>query len=123
MPAGSIADKKSVSSRGDLGADLHKVLIHGLGGRIGHDHGGADSAIGADGAEEVGGDMTVVADHAGARADRGPDVGVTALLTYARFILKPDFQRPAGRGFRERGFDQVGEVFLKASSASGSFCG
>ncbi len=123
MPAGSVADKYGVSFRRDLGADLDEMFVHRLGVRVGHDHGGSDGAVGADGAEDVGGDMPVVANHPGARADRGPDVGVTAFLTYARFILEPDFERTADRGFRQRGFDQVREVFLKAASASGSFFG
>jgi len=42
---------------------------------------------------------------------------VAAFLAYARFVLEPDFDRSADGGFRERGFDQVGEVFLKVSSA------
>jgi hypothetical protein len=42
---------------------------------------------------------------------------VTAFLAYACLVLEPDFEGPADRGLGERGFDQVGEVFLKASSA------
>jgi hypothetical protein len=36
------------------------------------------------------------------------------------FILKPDFDRPAGKLPRDRGTRQLGEVFLKASRASRS---
>jgi hypothetical protein len=86
---------------------------------------GAQARAGAraDGAEDVGGDVAVVADHSGPRADRRPDVGVTAFLAYAGFVLEPDFQGSAGGGPGERGFDQAGEVFIKAASASGAFCG
>ena len=123
MPAGAIADEYGVSPWRDRGADLHEMYVHGMCRRVGHDHGGPDGAVGTDGAEDVGGDVAIVADHPGARADRGPDVGVAALLAYARFVLEPDFEGAADGGFRERGFDQVGEVFLKVTSASGSFCG
>jgi len=77
----------------------------------------------ADGAEQIGRGVPVIARHARARADRRPDIGVAAFLADPGFVLEPDFYRAAGRGGREGGFDQVGEVFLKAASASGSFCG
>jgi len=48
---------------------------------------------------------------------------VAAFLTDAGFILKPNFYWAADRGVGERGSDQVGEGFLKMTSASGSFCG
>jgi hypothetical protein len=44
-------------------------------------------------------------------------------LSDAGFILKPDFDRPAGKLPRDRGAGQPGEVFLKASCASRSLCG
>jgi hypothetical protein len=37
------------------------------------------------------------------------------LLADAGLILKPDFNRPAGKLRRDRGARQLGEVFLKAS--------
>jgi hypothetical protein len=45
------------------------------------------------------------------------------LLADAGFILKPDFNRPAGKLRRDRGACQLGEVFLKASCAARSLCG
>ena len=123
MPACAVTDENGVSPWGDLGADLIEMLVHGLGRGVGHDHRGPDGACGADGAEDVGRDVPVVANHRGARADRRPDVGVAALLTYAGFILEPDFERIVDGGRGERGLHQAGKVFLKAASASGSFCG
>src|SRR3546814_4119438 len=92
MPAGAIADQYGMSPRRDLGADLAQVGVHGLGIGVGHDHGGADGAVGADGSEDVGGDVPVVAHHARARADRCPDVGVAALLADAGLVprVKPE---------------------------------
>ena len=37
--------------------------------------------------------MPIVSDHRGTRADRGPDIGVSAFLAHPRFILEPDFNR------------------------------
>ena len=91
MPARAVADENGMRSGDDFPADLLKVSVHGFGIGVGHDHGGSDAAIWADGAEDVGGDVPVVAHHAGARADRGPDVGVSALLADAGLVLEPDF--------------------------------
>ena len=123
MPARSVAEEYGLRAWRHLGADLLKVFVHGLGVGVGHDHGGARGARGADGAEDVGRDVPVVANHRWARADRRPDVGVAALLAYAGFVLKPDFEGTAGGRLGQRGFDQAGEVFLKVASAAGSFCG
>ena len=123
MPTGAIADQHGMGVGRDLGADLPQGLVHRLGIGVGHDHGGSDGAVGADGAENVGGDVPVVAHHQRAGADRSPDVGVSALLAHAGLVLEPDFYGATKRGLGERGFDQIGEVFLKAASASGSFFG
>src|SRR5208283_132964 len=123
MPPGSVADQHGMSSRGDLDADFFEMFVHGLGVGVGHDHGGSHGAVGADGAEDVGGDVPVVAHHRGTGADRGPDVGVAALLAYAGFILEPDFYRAGEGSSAERRFDQTAEVFLKVASASGAFLG
>ncbi len=48
---------------------------------------------------------------------------MAALLAYASLILEPDFEWTAGCGLGEFGVDQIGEVFLKAASAWGSFLG
>jgi hypothetical protein len=99
------------------------MRVHRLGVGVGHDHGGSDAALWADGAENIGGDVPVVAHHQGAGADRDPDVGVSAFLTDPGFIREPDFRRAEGRAPEEGGFDQTDEVFLKVASASGSFLG
>jgi len=45
----------------------------------------------------------------------GPNAGLTVLLTYAGFILKPNLNLPAFRQMAYVGFESAGEVFLKAS--------
>ena len=65
--------------------------------------------------------MPIVAHHQRPGADRGPYIGVRALLADAGFILKPNLYWPAG-GRAEQDFLQQGtEVFLKASSTAASF--
>lgn len=123
MPACAVADQYGVGARRDLEADFLQMRVHRLCVGVGHDHGRADAALWADGAENVGGDVPVVAHHQGAGADWRPDVGVTAFLTDAGFVLEPDFHWAEGRGPEEGGFDQADEVFLKVASASGSFLG
>src|SRR3981081_2726354 len=44
-------------------------------------------------------------------------------LSNAGFILKPDFDRPAGKLPRDRGAGQPGEVFFKSLLPSRSLCG
>ena len=123
MPTSAVADQNGVGAGRDLGADFLQMRVHRLGVGVGHDHGRADAPLRADGAENVGGDVPVVAHHQGAGADRRPDVGVSAFLTDAGFVLEPDFHRAESRGPEESGFDQADEVFLKVASASGSFLG
>src|SRR3977135_4393034 len=88
-----------------------------------HDQGGAGAPRRADGAEQVGPSKPPVAADPRTRAAFGPDAGQRALLADPRFILKPDFNRPAGKLRRDCGACQLGEVFLKASCASRSLCG
>jgi hypothetical protein len=49
--------------RRNLSADFHQMQVHRLGVGAGRDHRGADRAIGADGTEQVGGLVAVVAHH------------------------------------------------------------
>ena len=123
VPAGAVAEQDGMGARRDLGADLFQMLTHcfGVDGR--HDDRGADGAVRADGAEQVGGVMAVVAHHQRARADRRPDIGVCSLLPDPGFVLEPDLDRRAGGAAEQRILQQAGEVFLKASSASATFFG
>jgi hypothetical protein len=88
-----------------------------------HDDGRTDSAIRADGAEQIGALMAIVAHHQWPRADRCPDGAVGSLLPHPGFILEPDLDRLARDGGRQCGLQQGGEVSLKACSASATFFG
>ena len=71
----------------------------------------------ADGAEQVGRVVAVVAHHRRTRTDRGPDVFQTAFPADPRLVLKPDLERLAGSRFRQCLNYQASKVFLKASCA------
>jgi len=125
MPSGSVAGQHGIARR-DLGADFLEMFVHGLGAGVGRDHGGAHAAVGAEGAEDLGGDAPDVARHRRTEADRGPDVGAAAVPARASSLgsspragLEPDFHRARGGRPTERRVDQGGEVFLKAAPASG----
>src|ERR1700730_16962570 len=117
------ASRISDGARADASADFSQVFVHGLDADCRHDQRGTGAARRADGAEEVGPGEPPVALDPRARAAPGPDAGQRALMADAGFILKPDFNRPAGKLRRDRGARQLGDVFLKASCASRSVCG
>src|SRR6202011_2909178 len=115
--------QKGDGTEADACADFGQMLVHGLDADGRHDEGGAGTARRADGAEQVGPGEPPVALDPRTRAALGPDAGQRALLADAGFILKPDFDRPAGKLPRDCGARQSGEVFLKAAWASRSLCG
>jgi hypothetical protein len=80
---------------------------------------GAGAAFRTDGAKQISPGKPPIAPDARTRAALGPNAGQRALLADAGFILKPDFDRPAGKLLRDCGARQQGEVFL----ASRSLCG
>src|SRR3954468_8189473 len=98
-------------------ADLFQMLTHSLGVDARHDDRRTDGAVRADGAEEVGRGMPIVANHQRPRAPRRPDIGVRSLLPDSGFVLEPDLYRRAGGAGEQRILQQTGEVFLKVSSA------
>ena len=94
--------------------------VHGLGVGMGHDQRGGRPALGADGTEDVGPFVAGIAWGTRAAAAVGPDAGERPLLADPCFILEPYFQRLAPGLLREDFLYRGGEVFLKASCASGS---
>ena len=101
-------------------SDLGEMRAHGLCVGMWHDQSGRFSPFRADGAENVAPDIAGVARGTGACSTLGPDTGERALLANPRFILKPYLQGLAAGCFRQGCFYLCGEVFLKASCASGS---
>ena len=128
MPARTVEDQQGDGTDADALADFGQVLVPRclfMASMLtaGMTRGGAGAARRADGAEQVGPSKPPVAADPRTRAAFGPDAGQRALLADPRFILKPDFNRPAGKLRRDCGACQLGEVFLKASCASRSLCG
>ena len=123
VPAGAVEDQKGDGTDADALANFGQMFVHGLDADCRHDEGGAGAARRTDGAEQVGPGEPPVALDPRTRAALGPDAGQRALLADAGFILKPDFDRPAGKLPRDCGARQPGEVFLKAACASRSLCG
>ena len=80
MVAGAIEHEDGVSVRGDLFGYLRQVQVHRL--RVGarQDESGGRAALRADGAEDVGPFITLVARRARTRAAFGPHTGQRALL-------------------------------------------
>lgn len=77
----------------------------------------ADAPLGTGGAEQIGRVIPLVARLTRARALARPAVNQMVLLAYAGLILKPDLKALARATRRDRGLDQIGEVFLNASCA------
>ena len=123
VPSRAVADHHSMRARGDLGADLCQVDAHRLAVGRRHDDGSTRRPGRAQRAEQVNGVPPIVPHRARPRAGGRPDVFKAALLAHAGFVLEPDLDGLAGSVRGQDVFQQSGEVFLKASSASGSFCG
>jgi hypothetical protein len=110
MPTGTVEDQQGDRTDADACADFGQMLVHGLDADCRHDEGGAGAARRADGAEQVGPGEPPVALDPRTRATLSPDAGQRALLANAGFILKPDFDRPAGKLRWDCGPRQPGEV-------------
>src|ERR1700729_2374285 len=62
-------------------------------GASGHDEGCALAVLGADRAEDIGGDRSLIFGSARARAALGPSAGNLVLLADARLVGEPDLYR------------------------------
>ena len=123
VPSRAVADHHGMRAWGDLGADLCQVDAHRLAVGRRQDDGSTRRPGRAQRAEQINGVPPVVPHRARPRAGGRPDVFKAALLAHAGFVLEPDLDGLAGSVRGQDVFQQSGEVFLKASSASGSFCG
>ena len=123
VPTCPVAGQHGMSPRRDLRADLAQVQVHCVGIGSWQHQGSAHAACGADRTENIRPTEALIAQRTGAAATFAPDVGQAALLTDPRLILPPEFDGFVTGLRRDRGADQVGEVFLCASCASVSACG
>ena len=118
VPSRLIEHEDGVGARPHLGCDLVQVPLHGEGVAARQDEGGADTALGADGTEDVGGLGALVMGRRRARPPLGPAAGDLVLLPDPGLVLPPDLYvgswRQLGPDRRQLG----GETFLKSSTAS-----
>ena len=104
---------------GDFCADQLQMFRHRVRVCPGHDKPGAFAFGRTNGAKDVGPLRALVVGRARAGSAFGPPPGDLVFLADPRFILKPDLDRRPALFYAD-GLDQVGEVFLNASMASGS---
>jgi hypothetical protein len=103
VPTSTVEDQQGDGTDADALANFGQVFIHGLDADCRHDQRGAGAARRADGAEQVSPSEPPVAADARTRAALGPDAGQRAVLANPGFVLKPDFDRPAGKLLRDCG--------------------
>jgi hypothetical protein len=123
MPSGSIEEEDGVTALRHLAADLFKMQIHRLRIGIRQDQGRPYIAMRADSAKYIGPFAALIARRGRAAAALGPHPGQCALLANPGFVLPPKFNRLFTGMLRDRGFDQIGKLFLCVSAAAGSCCG
>jgi hypothetical protein len=107
----------------DAAADFGQMHGHWIGIGGGQDERGRSAALRTDGAKNVSPLVALVAWRTRPRSALGPNAGQRTLLTDARFVLEPDFDRLVFGVLRKLRRDGRGEVFLNASWASSSACG
>src|SRR3984893_11265450 len=123
MPSGSIEEKDGVTALRHPAANFLEMQVHRLRVGIRQDQGRTDIAMRADSAKYVGPFPALIPRRGWTAAALGPDASQCALLTNPGFVLPPKFNRLFTRMLGDRGFDQIGKVFLCASIAVGSCCG
>ena len=77
----------------------------------------------ADGAEEIGALVALVCGLSRPRSSPRPLPHKAVLLTDARLVLKPDFDRRLGCKLRQMGVQDIAKVFLNASTIRASCLG
>ena len=110
MPGRPVHENGGVGLFGNRATDLFEMKVHGFG--IGErQHQGRTGIAGrADGAEQVGGFVTLICGLAWPGALSGPDAGSAILLADARFVLKPNLYCLACGHMAQVGSEDVGEV-------------
>ncbi len=93
MPAGTVHYDNAMGIGGHRGADLLKMLLHGLGIGIGHHQGRTFVVLRADRAKDIGALIALIGNLARACAFLSPLIDLRVFLAHACFILEPDFYR------------------------------
>ena len=120
MPPGAVQRQYGKGTRGDPPANFLQMPVHRVDIGVRQHEPSAHPACWANGAEQIGPFVTLIAQRRGAAATLGPNAGQTALLTNTGFVLPPQLDRPAVRGRGDGGSNQFGKVFLCASCGAAS---
>ncbi len=108
---------------GDVAADLVEVHLHGARVGEGEHEGGALGSHGADRAEQVGVEVSLIGGQAWACSSLRPDPRAAVFLSQPGLVLEPDLD-PLGLGRTGYvGRQRAGKVFLNASITRGSCLG
>src|SRR6201995_1130671 len=121
MPSGLVQHQYGMRSRRHRGRDLGQVQVHRHDVATRHDQGCTLAVLRTNGAEDIGRGGPLIAERHRSRAALAPAPADLGLLSDARFVLKPHFYRLAGSLVMRNLFHTREEVFLKASSAGGSW--
>jgi hypothetical protein len=104
-------------------ADFLQMQVHCFEVGVRQHEPDADAPRRADGAEQVGPFVTLIAWRGRSTAPLRPDARQAALLTNTSFVLPPQLDRLALCGGGNDGGNQLSEVFLCASCAAASAWG
>lgn len=89
MPSGAVEDENRVGAGLDSFGDCGEVVVHRFAADLWHHQADAEITCGADGAEDVGEVVALIADRGRAGSLGCPDIGQAALLADPGFILPP----------------------------------
>ena len=118
VPSSLVEHENGMGARRHLGCDFVQMPLHGLGVAAGQDEGGADAAIGTDGAEDVSRLGALIVRRRGPRSPSCPAPGDLVLLPDPGLVPEPDLYPVAIDPLVARDRIQaLGERFLKASTA------
>lgn len=118
VPAGLIHDEDGMGTGCNSGADFGEMGVHRVGIAPRQDQADGFAAFRADGPEDIGPFGALIVRRDGAGSASCPTARDLVLLTYAGFVLEPDFDLRARLEPCPNGFDFRGEFFLNASTAN-----
>ncbi len=112
VPSGAVDDEHGVGARRYLGRDFIEMPLHGLGVAAWKDKAGADTALGTDGAKDIGRFRALVLGRRGPAATPRPAPREFGFLTDPGLALPPNFNGGIGRELGSDRFQRGAEVFF-----------
>jgi hypothetical protein len=120
VPSCTVQRQHREGASADLRADFLQMQVHGVDIGVRQHKPGADASRRAHRAEQIRPFVSLITWRGRSAATLGPDAGQATLLSNPRLVLPPQLDRLTLCASRDRGGDQVGEVFLCASCAAAS---